>query len=76
MKRWLGVVVCALSVTAATAASQNIGRIQAPDALILQGPGSDIQRPSAFSRLINGLTGSVAFWLDKSRAMDRQTPPA
>ena len=64
MKRWLGVVVCALSVTAATAASQNIGRIQAPDALILQGPGSDIraavsvlpvdQRPDGLSGVLVG----------------------
>ena len=42
MRGWSAVVVFALGLTVATAASQNIGRTRGPDALILQGPGSDI----------------------------------
>jgi S1-C subfamily serine protease len=43
MKGWSSVVVFALSLTVTTTASQNIGRTQGPDSLILQGPGSDIR---------------------------------
>jgi S1-C subfamily serine protease len=62
MKGWSAVVVFALSVTVAAAASQNIGPTRGPDSLILQGPGSDIraavgvlpvdQRPAGLSGVL------------------------
>jgi len=39
----IGVVVFATGSTTATGAQQNLGRVQGPDSLILQGPGSDIR---------------------------------
>jgi hypothetical protein len=62
MKASIGAVVIAIGVTAATAAPQNLGRLQRPDSLLLQGPGSDIgatvsilpegQRPQGLSGVV------------------------